>query len=373
MVALTPGTSTDGFVEYGPLFYILNGISAMLSIIGSIAVIVTFIMFPQLRRFFSRLIVYLAISDLWLCTSMLMGQSRAPHYTKCMVQSCLGVFFGLASIIWTVIIADCLRRVLIVRDLSFESKLEGRLHIITWGVSFLATVAALSAGVLGPAGMICWIRNTAGGILMRLATFYLPLWLGVGYCLWIYWQVSSLLLEVQDTQNSTDTNGHSPSGSRPQDLERQRWYLRSFFILPLILVFCWMPSTLRRLADIFFPDIGWTPLDYLCVLAGPLQGALNAVVYGATPAVRDAWLGRLGNTARTLRGLQVRVQSARRNRHSFQHLDESAEHGLGGVHKATLSTPNGASSPEPTCLGLPATEVLSEDASDLQEQDAVRP
>ena len=35
--------------------------------------------------------------------------------------------------------------------------------------------------------------------------------------------------------------------------------------LPLILVFCWSPSSIRRLLDILFPHMGRSVLDYVCL------------------------------------------------------------------------------------------------------------
>ncbi|CAE6913309.1 GCR1 [Symbiodinium natans] len=119
MVALT--FDDDG--EYGwPVFQTLNAVSSVLSIAGSLLVIGVFMAFPQLRRYFARLVLYLAISDLWLCTSFLMGAFQKPHYTKCTVQALLGVFFGLSSVLWTVAIADSIRRIVMARDLTVESR-----------------------------------------------------------------------------------------------------------------------------------------------------------------------------------------------------------------------------------------------------------
>eukprot|EP00929_Paragymnodinium_shiwhaense_P003523 TRINITY_DN104079_c0_g1_i1.p1 TRINITY_DN104079_c0_g1~~TRINITY_DN104079_c0_g1_i1.p1 ORF type:complete len:400 (-),score=46.22 TRINITY_DN104079_c0_g1_i1:41-1240(-) len=313
MVALTPGLSSEDLTEHGSAFHLINAVSAGLSIVGSCAVIGVYLLFPQLRRFFARLVLYLAISDLWLCTSMLMGQSRAPHYMKCQIQSAFGTFFGLASIIWTLAIADSLRYVLVAQDLSVESKTEVRWHMAGWGIPALAVVLGFSTGVYGPAGLMCWIKNTALGTLVRMLTFYIPLWFTIGYCIWVYWCVTSMLkrLIAQQQLNGGEEYEISPV-EHQSNLERQERSLKLLLLLPLILVFCWTPSSLRRLADIFWPGFGWTLLDYLCVMAAPMQGALNAIIYGVTPAVRDAVSGRLDHSARMLKGVQARLRSKSR-------------------------------------------------------------
>merc|ERR1712146_582582 len=113
-----------------------------------------------------------------------------------------------------------------------------------------------------------------------------------------------------------------------RDKQRQRRSLQCLLLLPLILAFCWLPSAIRRLVDIFIPDPTWSfmPLDYLCVAVGPLQGFLNAIVYGFTPAVRDAMTGRMDHRARMLKGMTARLGSAwKPSKKRFAHFQDDAE------------------------------------------------
>lgn len=314
MLIFTP-TEIDGFVAYGPVFDGLLGFSSIVSITGSLTVIVTFLLFPQLRKFFARLAVYLALSDLWLCCAMMMGPSRPPHYTKCMIQSAMNSYFGLATVLWTVAFANSLHRVLLDRDLSVESKYEKNLHIFAWGLPALAVVLTFSTGVAGPAGLTCWIKNTTTGAAVRLITFYLPLWGSIGYSLWVYTQVSTLmqrLVQLHQIDGSSEVDANAWDLQR--DLERQRRSVNCLLMIPLILVFCWTPTSIRRFLDIFLPSWTLKPLDYWCAAVIPLQGGLNAIVFGATPAIRDAIFGRLDHSARKLHGIQRRLGQLRPGR-----------------------------------------------------------
>lgn len=342
MVALTPGDES-GEIGYGPLFRSLNTVSSVLSIGGCLLVIGAFLAFPALRRYFARLVLYLAISDLWLCTSFLMGEFERPHYTKCVVQSMLGIFFGLSSILWTVAIADSIRRIVMARDLTVESRHEKRLHIGCWGLPLLALGLVLVLGATGSSGMICWIENSALGTVLRLATFYLPLWLAIAYSLWVYWCVSQRLSHLLDESSNADEY-EGTAFEYHKDLERQRRSLRLMMLLPLILVFCWSPSSLRRLLDVVFPHMGRSILDYVCVFTGPLQGFLNALVYGSTPAVRDAITGRFDHGAAKLKGLKSQLRMLRRKRKKFQNFEDAPSPDGDGAS-------DGASSPEPTVIG----------------------
>ncbi|CAJ1430432.1 unnamed protein product [Effrenium voratum] len=311
MVALTFGDE----IGYGPVFRWLNTVSSALSVAGCLVVIGAFLAFPALRRYFARLVLYLAISDLWLCTSFLMGEFESPHYTKCTIQSMLGIFFGLSSVLWTVAIADSIRRIVMAQDLTVESRHEKRLHILAWGLPLLSVFAVLLLGAQGQSGMVCWIENSALGTVLRLATFYLPLWLAIAYSLWVYWCVSQRLSQLLEQASSSNADEYEGTAFEyHQDLERQRRSLRMMMLLPLILVFCWSPSSIRRLLDVIFPNMQRSVLDYVCVFAGPLQGFLNAVVYGSTPAVRDALTGRFDHGAAKLKSLKTQLRVLRKKR-----------------------------------------------------------
>lgn len=296
---------------------------------------------------------------------MLIGAHMDSVYTG--VQSAMGSFFGLASILWTLAIADSVRCILLARDLTLESRHEVRLHGFAWGCSLLAFVLVVCAGVAGPAGISCWIRNTATGTVVRMITFYIPLWCGIGYSMWVYWNVSgmmSCLLERHQVEASHEYEGNA--FDYRQHIEQQRRSLQCLLILPGVLVFCWTPSTIRRVIDIFIPGFAWTPLDYACVVAGPLQGALNAIIYGATPAVRDAMFGRLDHSAHKLRGNLRMLRSLRKNRgscgrsrRSFQRLDEEDGLASGLRESANVGRPRAMSGPLPSRVSAAATAADS--------------
>lgn len=62
-----------------------------------------------------------------------------------------------------------------------------------------------------------------------------------------------------------------------------------------------------------------------CVFTGPLQGFLNALVYGSTPAVRDAITGRFDHGAAKLKGLKSQLRMLRRKRKNFQQFQEGTD------------------------------------------------
>ena len=80
--------------EY-PVLRQLNFLVAVLSVLGASTIIVLFSVFVSLRKFFSRLVVYLAIADFWQFTLTAFGHFSGPS-SGCLVQGAGLTYFGVA-------------------------------------------------------------------------------------------------------------------------------------------------------------------------------------------------------------------------------------------------------------------------------------
>jgi len=68
----------------------------------------------------------------------------------------------------------------------------------------------------------------------------------------------------------------------------QSSYVRRLWFYPLVLAICWLPATINRVQN-FFWDTPIPVLNVLHVLFGGFQGFFDALVYGFTPSVKDAF------------------------------------------------------------------------------------
>ena len=93
------------------------------------------------------------------------------------------------------------------------------------------------------------------------------------------------------------------------------FFLHSFFFPAKKNIVCFFPKVF--LQSSFEPP--------RCVFTGPLQGFLNALVYGSTPAVRDAITGRFDHGAAKLKGLKSQLRMLRRKRKNFQQFQEGTD------------------------------------------------
>lgn len=259
-------------------------IASLFSIFGCIVIILIFLRFRRLRKHFSRLVVYLTISDFWFCCGNILGHFP-DNGSGCFVQSLLATYFGLASILWTGAIAYSLRRVIENCAEFNEAVLEPRMLQVCWGVPFLLTAATLIVVRFEPAGFWCWIDSTAMGEIARLITFYIPLWSCICYCTFTYRRLQKRMSYLLNTEINANRFSIIDPESSNQDEKRA---LDRLMMFPMVLCFCWTAGSINRIIGIFFPSFSWSLLNYIAVTTGSLQGFLNACLYGSTIAVREA-------------------------------------------------------------------------------------
>ncbi|KAK2851291.1 hypothetical protein Q5P01_007567 [Channa striata] len=143
-------------------------ISCALSFLGSSLIILTYIIWPDLRTTPRKLLVYLSVSDWLSAVSYAVGVWKVFHSDSvdCVVQGAISTFANTSSFFWTVAIAVYLY-VLIVRT---SQRLADRLvlvfHLVSWGIPLVITVTAVSLKKIGyDASEVsvgwCWVRIQA--------------------------------------------------------------------------------------------------------------------------------------------------------------------------------------------------------------------
>ena len=277
--------------RYGTLQSI-NVFVCALSCIGCATVVFCYCALPKLRKFIFRLIIYLSICDFWFCFASFLGHPH-PKSTQCIVQASFSTFFGLASIIWTMIIAVVLQKVVIQMRIDMEDY-EGMFHVLGWGIPFVALLLAALVAGFGDAGFWCWIQDTAIGNIIRMLVFYLPLWISVPFCYHAYYGLSrAVKMSLQRSQGFVVGQNNAVFGGSDDRNTANARGLNRLMLLPFILAFCWTCGTVNRFLTMIIPGFNWYPLDVLTVLFGSMQGFLNALVYASTPSVRDAFFDRV--------------------------------------------------------------------------------
>jgi len=250
-------------------------VEAILSLLGSLFIILTYVLIKRLRNFAFKLVVCLSISDVIISTGNLFTGDALDGYTNdslCYLQSVLKNYGGLASVLWTTVIAYTLYSTVVVQRSILN--LYGKFVLFGFGIPLLMTGIPIMTNQYGRSGNWCWIKNDPnnkfGEGAMRFFQFYLPLWVAIGYNTYSYLEVIKCL------------KAYSGNSMETRFIGRLKYY-------PLILVFCWTLPTLNRIYTLFYDEN--PTFNVIHTSFAGLQGFLNAIVYGCTASVRQVYSG----------------------------------------------------------------------------------
>lgn len=125
--------------------------SCALSFVGSSLIILTYIMWADLRTTPRRLLVYLSVSDWLSAVSYAFGVWRVFHTDSvdCVAQGAISTFANTSSFFWTVAIAVYLYVVIVRASQRAAESLVWFFHIVSWGVPLAITGAAVYLNKIG--------------------------------------------------------------------------------------------------------------------------------------------------------------------------------------------------------------------------------
>mmetsp|Transcript_2240 Transcript_2240/g.5204 ORF Transcript_2240/g.5204 Transcript_2240/m.5204 type:complete len:324 (-) Transcript_2240:105-1076(-) len=257
---------------------IITQVFSSLSVCGSLFIILSFLLFPNLRKFSYRLVFWLSVSDLLNQCSTYFG-SPNEHTAECFIQAGVNQFFSIASFFWTVAIAFVLRSTVIFKRADIESSYQ-RMHLAIWLPALLLTL--VPAWKYGTTGAWCWISGDDNvGKVLRFVCYYIPLWFAIGYNGFAYISVIRYLKRLQRLAESMRNSTNQPQFEM-KSVAKLGWY-------PLILVFCYLWGTINRIQNWVRPD---NPIFWFFVIhtiTKSLTGFLNSIAYGLNQSVRSAW------------------------------------------------------------------------------------
>lgn len=142
--------------------------SCALSFLGSSLIIITYIVWADLRTTPRKLLVWLSVSDWISAVSYAYGVGKVFHSDSvdCVVQGAISTFANTSSFFWTVAIAVYLYVFIVRSNKRGADSLVLFFHLISWGVPLAITVAALCLNKIGyDASEVsvgwCWVKIEA--------------------------------------------------------------------------------------------------------------------------------------------------------------------------------------------------------------------
>jgi hypothetical protein len=261
-------------------------LSSILSILGTCFIISSFVLFRDSRKCGRRLLFMLSLSDLGLAVTWLFGAVVNLHTgtisEACIAQGYAMEFFRLSSFMWTGCFAVHLYQI-IWKNVKDPEVFELRYHLVSWGIPSLVCCYFLFKNETGHQMMgqsdrpWCWIRDfhddewNAFGSHLQYAVFYGPLLVIFAFNLFIYSFLGRKVGELMQTRMKVRIQ------------KRLLLYLLVFQLTSI-----W--GLANRIYQAWSPKHNYSYV-LLCLDSafGPLQGFLNALVYGLNQKLRDRY------------------------------------------------------------------------------------
>ena len=188
-------------------------VSSCLSMIGCALIILTYILWHDIRTVARAIVVFLAIADFFTAAGYLFGAvvnyvnkqkhlDRSVYKDLCSSQSFITTAFPISSFLWTIHLAVYLYVAIVNAKPNLAKRLVIVFHITGWGIPLLICVPALLTGHLGSSNertsvnwCFIYFNNTNPGdngeLKRRLAEYY-----GFEFLCGKFWEISASIIAV---------------------------------------------------------------------------------------------------------------------------------------------------------------------------------
>lgn len=228
---------------------ILTTITSVLSLFGTVFIVISFFMWKDIRTTSRRILVYISIADFFTCvatiaavTNFWLSGSENPQV--CLVQSVIGTLSVLCSFFWTVSMAVYLYISVCMKKSRLAERLMYVFHVCSWGIPLLIVTLAASLHKLGDNGSKvsagwCWVN-------INLNWSDQVFWMLLAGKLWeIIASVVIAVLYALLKQNMKKELHHKSGVLTQSTVAQAQKAERKLIFVPLIFVFLRMWGTIR--------------------------------------------------------------------------------------------------------------------------------
>ena len=276
---------------------VLKRITGSLSLFGCLFMIGAIWLFRKYNILSQRLILYLSIAALFDALGYMISD-MTPDGPACDFEAWWLTYFDWSVLMWVTCITFNLYLNVIKHQRT--DHLEKFYHLLSWIVPpLLFSLLPLAGDNYGPAGAWCWIKHTS--VAWRFAIWYVPLFVTIVGLFVIYIRIilhlRKQLSSWQGNYNPDSERNHALIVDDIGALKAYPFVYLALSIFPLIL----------RIHNAFTAEGDDVyALWVLTVLTAPLQGAVNAIVFGLDPdtrkkltlnQIRLAWASRFEASA----------------------------------------------------------------------------
>ncbi|KAK8160533.1 hypothetical protein IWX90DRAFT_270465 [Phyllosticta citrichinensis] len=204
---------------------VVERVMSSISLASTLFIILTFTAFPSFRKPINRLVVYASVGNILVNIATIVSVSAIPTRggspELCRFQGFFIQMFMPADSLWTLCMA---LNVYLTFFHNYNAEdlrnLEVTYAICCYGIPFIPSliylILDLSAdkGIYGPAVLWCWVSS--GHEWMRIAFFYVPVWVVIGTTLIIYASTGKVICRQRNAlQAFAENSNHAPVIENP--------------------------------------------------------------------------------------------------------------------------------------------------------------
>lgn len=256
---------------------ILKRLTSSLSLIGCVFMILVILLFRKYNILAQRLILYLSIAAFFDSIGYIMGD-MTPDGARCDFEAWWLTYFDWTVLMWV----SCLTFNLyfnVIKQRRTEH-FEKYYHVVSWLFpSLLLSLLPLIGDNYGPAGAWCWIKHDSP--VWRFLIWYVPLFIIIIILFIVYSYITYFLRkQVSSWQGNYDPETERYNELIKEDIKVLKAYPFVYLCLSVIPLILRLHNAFTEEGDDVFA------LWILTVICAPLQGAVNAVVFGLDPDTR---------------------------------------------------------------------------------------
>ncbi|XP_071798279.1 cyclic AMP receptor-like protein A isoform X1 [Asterias amurensis] len=279
MTTLAPGTTCTLFDGHQGKCDAVVGVKkamAALSLVGSVFMIGVIWLFKKHVVFVQRLILYLTIAAFFDSTAYLMANVQ-PDGPLCDFEAFWLSFWDWAVLLWVTCLTVNL--FLIAVKMIRTDRYEIWYHVVCWTTALFVSLLPFIGDNYGPAGAWCWIKEEATA--WRFFVWYGPLFIIIIATFIMY----SYIIYVLNKKVKSWQGTYEPEIERNRQILKAE--IRPLQAYPFIYLALSVFPLINRIQNAAKPGQPVFALVILHALTSPLQGLVNAVVYGMDRETRS--------------------------------------------------------------------------------------
>ena len=247
--------------------YYLTAACSILSILGSGFIIAIYLLLPNLRAFYTKLIFFIAISELLRSICSLIPCNLIHSKALINIIAIISDSTFLITIIWSAYISITLYKLIISFQKEFKNDYKYWFYS-TWVCVPILNVFPTITNSHGVSGTICTYSFDKIGKTWRLVALYIPVWVFILVSIVACYKIYSIL-------------------NRFEIDEEKKMMVMKLFLYPIVLIIEVAPITISMIFSNFTPITNTSLFSLIAFCLYSIHGFSNAIIYGFTIGLKN--------------------------------------------------------------------------------------